>query len=245
MILARHGETRFNLQHRMQGLCDSPLSPAGETGAKALGLRLCDAGLAVDSMFSADAGRHRRTAELVLRAFPGVNSIETAALHECDFGGEDIHLQQPGSPSLAISSGITVLALLRRLQVTAPGFERGMQNCAHLMLVRSEHDWRLENGPSPHCVRDMHNVRQNRSKSRTHCISHAQCRSRAVWHLTSPARVARLAMHDPDIPRHLTGPQGAPGVRHRTRHLTLGWSRSAAIPRRRSRQIIADAKGPT
>ena len=30
VILARHGETRFNLQHRMQGFCDSPLTAKGE-----------------------------------------------------------------------------------------------------------------------------------------------------------------------------------------------------------------------
>ncbi len=226
VILARHGETRFNLQHRMQGLCDSPLTAAGEASAEKLGLGLRDAGLAIDAAFSADTGRHRRTAQLVLRAFSGVSGTETAALRECDFGGfegmmlsdavaeltriapgwnpgplpgdahfdmldlleriagatvreeypveppssaaerahallEDIHRQHGGSTSLAISSGITVLALLRRLQITAPGLERGMQNCAHLVLVRREHGWQLEDGASPHCARDMHNVRQN------------------------------------------------------------------------------------
>ena len=226
VILARHGETRFNLQHRMQGLCDSPLTAAGEAGAEKLGLYLRDAGLAVESVFSADTGRHRRTAQLVLRAFPDANGVETAALRECDFGGfegmmlsdavaelpriapdwspgplpgdadfdilelleriagattreeypvespsgaaerahtllEDIHRQHPGSTSLAISSGITVLALLRRLQIVAPGLERGIQNCAHLVLVRGETGWQLEDGAPPHCVRDMHNVRQH------------------------------------------------------------------------------------
>lgn len=209
VILARHGETRFNLQHRMQGLCDSPLTIAGEAGAEELGLRLRDAGLEVDSVFHPDTGRHRRTAQLVLRTLPGVNRTETAALRECDFGRfegmtlsdavaeltritpgwhpgplpgdadfdmldlleriadatagddypteapsraagrahtllEEIHTQHPGSNSLAISSGITVLALLRRLQITAPGLERGMQNCAHLVLVRGENRWQLD-----------------------------------------------------------------------------------------------------
>lgn len=209
VVLASHGETRFNLQHRMQGLCDSPLTAAGEAGAEQLGTRLREAGLALDSAFSADTGRHRRTAQLVLQAFPGVNGTETAALRECDFGGfegmtlsaaiadlsriapgwspgplpgeagfdmldlleriadatareeypleppssaaerahallDDIHRQHPGSISLAISSGITVLALLRRLQMSAPWQRRGMPNCASIELVRGPNGWQLD-----------------------------------------------------------------------------------------------------
>lgn len=209
VILARHGETRFNLQHRMQGLCDSPLTAAGEAGARELGHRLREAGLSIDSAFYADTGRHRRTAELALQSFPGLVAIETPALRECDFGGfegmmlsdavaelpliapgwspgplpgdadfdmldlleriadatareeypveppssaaqrahallDGIHRQYPGSTSLAISSGITVLALLRRLQMSAPWQQRGIPNCASIELVRSRNGWQLE-----------------------------------------------------------------------------------------------------
>lgn len=215
VILARHGETRFNLQHRMQGRCDSPLTAAGEAGAEQLGLRLRAAGFVIETVSFADTGRHRRTAELALRAFPNARRAETQALRECDFGQfegmmlsdatkelskaapdwqsgplpgdpdfdmldlleriagatvrkeypveppssaaerahamlEETQGRWPGSTSLAISSGITVLALLRRLQITVPGLERGMQNCAHLVLVRRCGQWQLDDVTAAH-----------------------------------------------------------------------------------------------
>src|SRR5690606_21565383 len=87
VILTRHGATRFNLQHRMQGFCDSPLTAKGEAGAEALGRRLRRAGFQIATVAFADTGRHRRTAAPAMRALSGATSIETAALRECDFGG--------------------------------------------------------------------------------------------------------------------------------------------------------------
>ena len=83
IILARHGETLFNIGHRLQGWCDSPLTEAGESHASELGLRLHRSGLPIDTVAYADTGRHRHTARIVLSTFPEARSFETPALREC------------------------------------------------------------------------------------------------------------------------------------------------------------------
>ena len=35
LYVLRHGQTEFNLQHRVQGRCDSPLTPLGVEQARA------------------------------------------------------------------------------------------------------------------------------------------------------------------------------------------------------------------
>ena len=40
ILLVRHGKTVWNGEDRIQGSCDSPLTPAGEAAARALGVRL-------------------------------------------------------------------------------------------------------------------------------------------------------------------------------------------------------------
>ncbi|MET0681388.1 MAG: histidine phosphatase family protein [Burkholderiales bacterium] len=59
-LLLRHGETLWNLEGRLQGWQDSPLSDAGRAQADALAARL--AGERVDAIVTSDLGRTRDTA---------------------------------------------------------------------------------------------------------------------------------------------------------------------------------------
>lgn len=64
LLLARHGETAWNAEGRYQGREDIPLSPKGESQARALGERLRE--LHIDRAVASPLSRARRTAELAL-----------------------------------------------------------------------------------------------------------------------------------------------------------------------------------
>lgn len=64
IILARHGETPWNAEGRYQGQEDIPLSPTGESQARALGERLRD--VTITRAVASPLSRALRTAELAL-----------------------------------------------------------------------------------------------------------------------------------------------------------------------------------
>lgn len=64
IILARHGETPWNAEGRYQGQEDIPLSPVGESQARALGERLRE--VRIDRAVASPLARAKRTAELAL-----------------------------------------------------------------------------------------------------------------------------------------------------------------------------------
>jgi broad specificity phosphatase PhoE len=60
ILLARHGETVFNVDGRWQGQADSPLTPRGLAQARELGRALADEPIA--AVYSSDLGRAMQTA---------------------------------------------------------------------------------------------------------------------------------------------------------------------------------------
>jgi probable phosphoglycerate mutase len=64
ILLARHGETKWNAEGRYQGQVDVPLSEVGEAQARQLGERLRE--VQIDRAVSSPLSRARRTAELAL-----------------------------------------------------------------------------------------------------------------------------------------------------------------------------------
>lgn len=83
LLLARHGETQWNLEHRMQGHRDSPLTDRGRWQAKQLAERLRSAPLA--AIYSSDLGRTQATAAL-LAAPHGLEVRSAPAFREGHFG---------------------------------------------------------------------------------------------------------------------------------------------------------------
>lgn len=63
LYLTRHGETEWNIQRRMQGRMDSPLTTLGEAQARRLGKRLGDT--PIDIIITSSSGRAVRTADLI------------------------------------------------------------------------------------------------------------------------------------------------------------------------------------
>jgi probable phosphoglycerate mutase len=64
ILLARHGETKWNAEGRYQGQVDVPLSEIGEAQARQLGERLRE--VHIDRAVSSPLSRAKRTAELAL-----------------------------------------------------------------------------------------------------------------------------------------------------------------------------------
>ncbi|WP_435744533.1 histidine phosphatase family protein [Microbacterium sp. PMB16] len=100
LYLARHGQTTWNLEHRLQGQLDSPLTADGIAQANAMAARL--AGTGIGTVCSSPLGRAVQTAEIIAARI-GVELVqvpELAELHHGEFAGmtwDEIDEQFPGA----------------------------------------------------------------------------------------------------------------------------------------------------
>src|SRR5207244_663148 len=83
-LLARHGETLFNVQGRWQGQSDSPLTERGLAQARELGRALTSE--TIRAVYSSDLGRAMNTAREVA-APHGLEVCADVRLREIDTGG--------------------------------------------------------------------------------------------------------------------------------------------------------------
>jgi broad specificity phosphatase PhoE len=83
LLLARHGQSDWNDEHRWQGHADRPLTPKGRAQARALAERLVHIDLT--AVYSSDLRRARETAEAVAER-QGVQVQAIADLREVDVG---------------------------------------------------------------------------------------------------------------------------------------------------------------
>jgi len=84
ILLARHGETLFNVEGRWQGQSDSPLSARGLAQARELGRALNAEAIA--AVYSSDLGRAMQTAHEVA-TLHGLTVRPEVRLREIDTGG--------------------------------------------------------------------------------------------------------------------------------------------------------------
>jgi len=81
--IVRHGETEWNIQGRVQGHGDSPLTVNGELQAKKVADKLKN--IHFDLAFSSDLLRAKRTAEVIAKEHK-LEVVTTKLLREKDFG---------------------------------------------------------------------------------------------------------------------------------------------------------------
>lgn len=84
VYLIRHGETEWNVQRRVQGALDSPLTENGIQQAKNAARRL--AKVTFDAAFASPAPRAYRTAEIIAEPHPGLLIQKEDSLREFSFG---------------------------------------------------------------------------------------------------------------------------------------------------------------
>ena len=83
IILARHGETDWNLERRWQGHSDRPLNDTGRQQAEALADDLADEPIA--AVYASDLVRARETARIVAERL-GLDVVTVPELRERRFG---------------------------------------------------------------------------------------------------------------------------------------------------------------
>jgi probable phosphoglycerate mutase len=88
IIIVRHGQTEWNLQQRIQGSKDSPLTAQGIAAAQELGRRLSrtHAERPIACVYSSPIGRAWTTAHIVAEALPSVETFAAEGLRERSFG---------------------------------------------------------------------------------------------------------------------------------------------------------------
>ncbi len=84
LYLMRHGQTLFNLQHKIQGWCDSPLTELGIKQAKMAGAYFIDNQITFDHAYSSTSERACDTLEYVTCS--QMPYVRVKGLKEWDFG---------------------------------------------------------------------------------------------------------------------------------------------------------------
>lgn len=96
LYLMRHGQTLFNVEHKVQGWCDSPLTPLGIAQAEAASQYFDDNHITLDHCYSSTSERACDTLEIVTHhQYP---YIRLKGLKEWNFGrfeGMDEFLNPP------------------------------------------------------------------------------------------------------------------------------------------------------
>lgn len=93
--LMRHAQTRFNVQGRIQGACDLPLTDEGIEQAKAARRYFEQEGISFTRVYSSTQERACDTAEL---ATGRVDYIRLKGIKEMDFGAYEAHQEHLNPP---------------------------------------------------------------------------------------------------------------------------------------------------
>jgi len=96
LYLVRHGQTQFNVQHRIQGWCDSPLTELGKRQALAVRDYFLDRQITFDHAFCSTSERCSDTLELIT----DMPYIRLKGLKEMNYGrleaeSEDLASRDP------------------------------------------------------------------------------------------------------------------------------------------------------
>lgn len=91
LSLVRHGQTEYNAQCRLQGWCDSPLTPAGLAGVRSTATHLAARPFA--AVYVSPAGRAQATAREIVAHHPSARVVTDPDLREFGFGDFEARLE--------------------------------------------------------------------------------------------------------------------------------------------------------
>eukprot|EP00959_Pyramimonas_sp_CCMP1952_P072224 1508299-Pyramimonas_sp.AAC.1 len=86
IILIRHGETQWNIEHRLQGQQNCALNEMGIMQAYAVAEHLRESSDDVDATYSSDLSRAKITADIIAKALGQPQVVELSALRERSLG---------------------------------------------------------------------------------------------------------------------------------------------------------------
>lgn len=88
LVLARHGQSEWNLKNLFTGWKDPGLTDLGVEEARTAGRRLKEMGVQFDVAYTSALGRAQRTCKLILEEIgqPDLKTIADQALNERDYG---------------------------------------------------------------------------------------------------------------------------------------------------------------
>ena len=89
LSLIRHGQTHYNAQHRLQGWCDSALTPQGLAGVRTAATFL--SGRPFTAAYVSPSGRAQATAREILAHHPSTPLFTDPDLREFGFGDLEAH----------------------------------------------------------------------------------------------------------------------------------------------------------
>ncbi len=126
IYLVRHGETDWNVEHRVQGGTDTALNATGRQQAANLAERLN--GVRLDAVYSSTLRRSRDTAEVArgkapLTSLPGLNErkqgkFEGQRTDASDAVAAEEYKRRAGDPDDALDGGESLNQFYRRVRVT-------------------------------------------------------------------------------------------------------------------------------
>ena len=128
LCLVRHGQTEYNAQSRLQGWCDSPLTPTGLAGVRATAAHLAQQPFA--AVYVSPAGRAQATAREIIAHHPSALVVTDPDLREFGFGDFEARLE---SELYARYDPETLFTgVLRGTFAGLPGGERGHEYLARV-----------------------------------------------------------------------------------------------------------------
>ncbi|HMO10776.1 MAG TPA: histidine phosphatase family protein [Actinotalea sp.] len=133
LLLVRHGRTRYNEEHRIQGWVDSEITERGMEGVRATAEWLRDARL--QAAYASSSGRTLATAEAIVAHHPHVEVVPHDGLRELHFG---VFEAQPEERTADRQQWLEVFRGI--LDGTHPGFPGGESARTYLDRVHGAFD---------------------------------------------------------------------------------------------------------
>ena len=128
LSLVRHGQTVYNAEGRLQGWCDSPLTPRGLAGVRTTATHL--AARPVTVAYTSPAGRARTTAQEIMAHHPGSPLVTDPDLREFGFG--DLEARPEADLHARYDPDTMFDEVLRGTFAGIPGGETGQQFLARV-----------------------------------------------------------------------------------------------------------------